>query len=298
MSNELVKLGFNDLARMADAFAKSNMFQDCKQAAQALVKIQAGQELGVAPFASMSGIHIIAGKPVVGAGLIASRIKASNKYDYKVLEHSDVKCVIEFYQGKTLLGTSSFSIEDARKAQTKNLEKFPKNMLFARAISNGAKWFTPDVFSGPIYTPEDFGETETTPVEDAAAKVVSTEIKPSPEAKQSPDNQQIEPQQPPQPEVGTESPKVPGAWIAKMEKCKTIADILEVYRKNKETIEAHRHIFEYVFDSALPLMERVPDAVAFYVAAKTIIENDEGYKERLSRQRNSILAKEKKENGQ
>ena len=28
-------------------------------------------------------------------------------------------------------------------------------MLFARAISNGVKWFTPDVFSGPVYVPEE-----------------------------------------------------------------------------------------------------------------------------------------------
>ncbi len=28
-------------------------------------------------------------------------------------------------------------------------------MLFARAISNGCKWFTPDVFGGPIYVPEE-----------------------------------------------------------------------------------------------------------------------------------------------
>jgi hypothetical protein len=28
-------------------------------------------------------------------------------------------------------------------------------MYFARAMSNGAKWYTPDVFSGPIYTPDE-----------------------------------------------------------------------------------------------------------------------------------------------
>ena len=30
-------------------------------------------------------------------------------------------------------------------------------MLFARAISNGVKWFTPDLFAGPVYVP---GEIE------------------------------------------------------------------------------------------------------------------------------------------
>jgi hypothetical protein len=37
------------------------------------------------------------------------------------------------------------------------MDKFPANMLFARAISNGVKWFTPDVFQGPVYVPEEMG---------------------------------------------------------------------------------------------------------------------------------------------
>ena len=32
-------------------------------------------------------------------------------------------------------------------------------MLFARCISNGIKWFCPDVFSGSVYTPEELGAT-------------------------------------------------------------------------------------------------------------------------------------------
>jgi hypothetical protein len=42
---------------------------------------------------------------------------------------------------------------------TKNIDKFPKNMFFARAISNGVKWFCPDVFSGPVYTLEEMEQT-------------------------------------------------------------------------------------------------------------------------------------------
>src|SRR5690606_23609766 len=101
------------------------------------------------------------GKPTMGAGLIASTVKGSGKYDYKVKEMSDKVCSIDFFQGKDNIGNSTFTIEDARKAQTKNLEKFPKNMLFARAISNGVKWFCPDVFSGPVYVPEEMPEQKT-----------------------------------------------------------------------------------------------------------------------------------------
>lgn len=155
--NKLQVLNTGDIMQTAKLFAESGMFTDAKQAAQAFVKIQAGQEIGIPPFASMSGIHIIQGKPAIGAGLIASTLKGSGKYDYKVIEMSDKNCSIDFYQGKEKIGNSSFSIEDAKKQQTKNIDKFPKNMLFARAISNGVKWFAPDVFSGPVYTPDELG---------------------------------------------------------------------------------------------------------------------------------------------
>lgn len=155
MKNEITIMPVNDIMSMAKQFAESGMFLDAKQAGQAFVKIQAGQEIGIPPFAAMSGIHIIQGKPTIGAGLIASTVKGSGKYDYKVAKMDEKICSIDFYQGSEIIGNSTFTIEDAKKALTKNIDKFPKNMLFARAISNGVKWFCPDVFSGPVYVPEE-----------------------------------------------------------------------------------------------------------------------------------------------
>jgi hypothetical protein len=155
MSNEIVKSSLTEIMSIGKAFAESGMFPDIKTAAQAVVKIQAGAEMGIPPFAAMSGIHIIQGKPTVGAGLMAANVKGSGKYDYRVIESTDKTCSIDFYQGKEKIGNSTFTLEDAKKAGTKNIDKFPKNMLFARAISNGVKWFTPDVFSGPVYVPEE-----------------------------------------------------------------------------------------------------------------------------------------------
>jgi len=155
MKNEISVMPVGDIMVMAKTFAESGMFTDAKAMGQAFVKIQAGQEIGIPPFAAMSGIHIIQGKPTLGAGLIASAVKGSGKYDYKVLKLDDKNCSIDFLQGGEVIGNSSFSIEDAKKAQTKNIDKFPKNMLFARAISNGVKWFCPDVFAGPVYVPEE-----------------------------------------------------------------------------------------------------------------------------------------------
>ena len=151
----------SDIMTMAKTFAESGMFTDAKQMGQAFVKIQAGQEIGIPPFAAMSGIHIIQGKPTIGAGLIASTVKGSGKYDYTVIKLDDTVCELEFFQQGKSIGKSKFTMEDAKKAKTQNLEKFPKNMLFARAISNGVKWFCPDVFSGPVYTPEEMEQTQT-----------------------------------------------------------------------------------------------------------------------------------------
>jgi hypothetical protein len=168
MSTELRKMEFSEMSQMGKVFAESGMFADAKSAAQAIVKIQAGQEIGISPFSAMSGIHIIQGKPAIGAGLMAATVKGSGKYDYKVVFMDEIKCSIDFYQGKEKIGNSTFTIEEAKKANTKNLDKYPKNMLFARAMSNGVKWFTPDVFNGSVYTPEEL----TTSTEDVSYTIV------------------------------------------------------------------------------------------------------------------------------
>lgn len=157
MNNQLMK--FEDMRSMSDIFFQSKVFKDLPSAAMALVKIQAGQELGVAPFAAMSGIYIIQGRPTVGAAIIASKIKASPKYNYKIKKIDDSICSIDFFESDEFIGNSQFTIDDAKKAGTQNIGKHPRNMLFARAISNGQKWFAPDVFDGPVYTPEDFNVT-------------------------------------------------------------------------------------------------------------------------------------------
>ena len=145
---------------IAAQFAKSGMFPDSKAAEQAFVKVMAGQELGVPPFAAMTGIHVIQGKATLGAGIIASRIKASGKYDYRVLRLDDEGCELAFFENGNQAGLSSFDKADAKAAgvlSNPTWTKFPRNMCFARAISNGARWYCPDVFSGSVYTPDELG---------------------------------------------------------------------------------------------------------------------------------------------
>jgi hypothetical protein len=167
MSNEIERASITDIMTIAKAFAESGMFPDIKSVAQAAVKIQCGQEIGIQAFAAMSGIHLIKGKLTIGAGLMATRVKKSGKYTYNVLQLNDAICEIEFIQlPKTVLGISKFTAEDAKRAGTGEaggmnlMGKFPKNMLFARAISNGVRWFTPDIYDSVVYVPEEMQEAE------------------------------------------------------------------------------------------------------------------------------------------
>ena len=141
MSNLTIYEGnnFDVMQRVAKALAASGYFET--DIAKAITKVMAGQELGLPPFASMRGIHVISGKPVLGANLIASLIKSHPRYNYRVKRMEEKVVVISFFENGEEIGESSFTIEEARKAGVKNLDKFPRYMLFDRAISNGARWY-------------------------------------------------------------------------------------------------------------------------------------------------------------
>ena len=149
-----------DLRALGDLLARSGYFRDARDAAQAAVKVQAGLEIGVQPIQAMTGIHIVEGKPTMSSTLIASLIKRSGRYNYRIVKHDDNECAIAFFENGQQIGVSTFTWADAERAGvTRNPTwgKYRRNMLFARAISNGARWHTPDVFGGAVYTAEELG---------------------------------------------------------------------------------------------------------------------------------------------
>lgn len=152
-----------DTMQLGQMLAKSGYFSDVREAAQAVVKVLAGREMGIGPIAAMTGIYIVKGRVTLSANLMAAQIKRSGKYTYSVAEMTNERCELVYYEvrGDTSheIGRSVFTKEDAQQAglwgSSEPWKKTPRNMLFARAMSNGAKWHTPDVFSGPIYTPDE-----------------------------------------------------------------------------------------------------------------------------------------------
>jgi hypothetical protein len=155
--------------RRAKAYSESGYWPDAKSQAQALVTIEAGRSLNLPPIMAMSEIHVIEGKPTLGAGALAALVKSSGRYDYRIVHHDRERCAIRFFdRGEPLEPLSEFTIKDAQDAglaSGPSWKKYPRNMLFARAISNGVAWHCPDVTSGRLYTPEEFEALEEPSVE-------------------------------------------------------------------------------------------------------------------------------------
>ena len=116
----------------------------------------------VGPFGSMNGIHIIQGKPAFEQTSWQAKSSQADATTTALLKTQTLFAPSSLWSTSTDLGRQSalrsFSIADAKKAGTKNLDKFPRNMLFARAMSNGVRWYCPDVMNGSaVYTPEELG---------------------------------------------------------------------------------------------------------------------------------------------
>ena len=188
---------FGEAMRIGEVMAESGFFEDTRSAAQAVVKMLAGRELGFGPVASMTGVDIIKGKVAVKPKLLASAIQRSPQFRYKVAEHDDQHCAIDFYEDGELAGRSEFTIADATKAGLAGKEmwrKYPRNLLWARAMSNGANWYCAAIFGGPVYTAEELGADV-----DAEGDIVEAPATAAPEGTAAPEAVTPAPVSPPEP---------------------------------------------------------------------------------------------------
>ena len=143
-------------------FAESGMFPDIKSAAQGYVKILAGRELGMSPMQSISVFYFVGGRLGIVANAVGALIKRSGKYDYEIDSHTDQECSISFYkivgEKREKINQSRYDIKMAAKAGLVNKDNWknhPMNMLFARALMNGQRWYCPDVTFSMCYSVEE-----------------------------------------------------------------------------------------------------------------------------------------------
>ena len=129
--------------------------------------IAMGRDLGLNAALSLQLIHIIGGKPALSAGARATFLAQAGYY-WRPVVHTDKQCTLRFWDkngpmtdvdGKPLDVT--ITMEDAEKAgwvqnsrgsgKVGNYDKVPKNMLFARVISNFHRWYAPHVVGAQVY---------------------------------------------------------------------------------------------------------------------------------------------------
>lgn len=176
-----------NLSQIGKVFSQSGYFSDAKGEAQAIVKIMAGDELGIGPVASMKGIHIIKGQVSFAANTLAAMIKRSQKYNYQVIREDDEACELQFFENGQKAGPPvSFTAAQAKAAGVQNMNKWPAAMLFARCISKGFRSRCPDLALGSVYVPEELGaavDEEGQPLEGpvAASKPAKPQQAPEPQ---------------------------------------------------------------------------------------------------------------------
>lgn len=173
MANELVPV--NDVERTSWHLQKSGFFKDLRSLSQGVTKIILGRALGLDAASAVMGLFVSAqGKLTLSANLMARCIKAyrdpisgHQKYKYRIKEHTDKVCSIQVWEW-TEQAEGKWAWEEVGPPVKVAIEQFkhlagnptwktyPYNMLFARAISNVAKFHTADVFGGSaVYTPDE-----------------------------------------------------------------------------------------------------------------------------------------------
>lgn len=149
--------GFDSLA---ERFAKSKLLPDgiAGKPADILVTLMAGHELGLTPMASIRGIHVIKGKPVLSADLMVAVVLGSGKASYfrRVGETDDAVTYETHRIGSPEPQRCTWTAAQAKRAGLvgDNWRLYPRAMLAARAKSELARDVYPDVLAG-CYDPDE-----------------------------------------------------------------------------------------------------------------------------------------------
>ncbi len=138
------------LITVANALFKSGLFPNVKNAYGAFAITQYGSELGIGPMTALQTMAIVSGKICMGAQMMLSlAIKAG--VSFKIIKDDNNECQIHFKRGE-LEYTSSFSIAEAKQAgiyrDQSGWTKYPRDMLYWRAVTRGLRRVCPDVITG------------------------------------------------------------------------------------------------------------------------------------------------------
>lgn len=144
--------------------AASRLWQHINTPEKAAVVLATARSYGLDPVTVANGLYFVSGKPSLSAQLVATLLKRSSKYDYRVVEKSEKQCTLDFFEidrdgKKEKIGRETFTMVMASRAGLSsgvNWKKYPEAMLWARCLTAGVRAHCPDALGGgPVYTIEE-----------------------------------------------------------------------------------------------------------------------------------------------
>jgi hypothetical protein len=146
-----------NLRMLAQDFVNSGLFPLIKSVPEAIAKIQAGQELGIPPIASLNTMTVINSRLTLDAKLLLALAQKRAGVSWKILQETDEICEMEFSRPGFSPITVSFETKEAQVAGLlgkANWKNYKKDMLFARCSSRGVRRIAPDAVLG-LYSTEE-----------------------------------------------------------------------------------------------------------------------------------------------
>lgn len=139
---------------------------------KAIAIIMLGRELGIAPWAALTGINVIQGKPAASPQLMLALIYRSGQLEDMRIEDDGQTCTVHMKRKGRALHTESFSMDDAKRMMTTeyvngnkrtipladkyNWQQMPTVMRKWRAVAACARIVFADVILG-MYTFDELG---------------------------------------------------------------------------------------------------------------------------------------------
>ncbi len=150
-----------EIQSMAEVLAKSTLLPEAlrNKVPDVVVQIMTGAELGLSPMASIRGVHIVQGRPVLAADTMMGLVLSSGLAEYFSCTESSATSVtfVTKRKGSPYEQKCTWSIEDAKRAglhMKDNFRLHPRQMLAARAKAELARLAFPDVLAG-CYDPDE-----------------------------------------------------------------------------------------------------------------------------------------------
>jgi hypothetical protein len=150
-----------EVQSLAEVLAKSDLLPAALKGKvpDVIVQILAGQELGLAPMASIRGVHVVDGKPILSADTMVALVRGSGLCEYFICveDTSTLQTYETKRNGDPQPQRMTFTMDDAKRAAVHmkdNWRLYPRSMLKARAKAMLARDVYPDVLAG-VYDPDE-----------------------------------------------------------------------------------------------------------------------------------------------